>query len=153
VKDAIHVWGDGSCHGNPGPGGYAAVVVDPASDTVIAKVAGGEKLTTNQRMELLAAIEGLKCFEQMALGRPVAFHSDSLYVVKGMREWVSGWKRRGWKKAGNEPVANVDLWQRLDGVAQRLTVTWEHVRGHANIAYNEMCDQLANEQSRLQRQT
>lgn len=129
---AVDIWTDGSCLGNPGPGGYAALLVFGPHER---EVTGGAGDTTNNRMELMAAIAGLE-----ALTRPCAvrLHSDSSYVVKGMREWISGWKRKGWKK-----VKNRDLWERLDGAASRHQVEWIWVRGHSGTPNNERVDKLA----------
>jgi ribonuclease HI len=128
----VEIWTDGSCLGNPGPGGYAAVLQYGPHEK---ELTGAEADTTNNRMELMAAIVALE-----ALTRPtrVVLHSDSSYVVKGMSEWIAGWKRKGWKK-----VKNRDLWERLDRAAQPHDVEWTWVRGHAGDPMNERVDGLA----------
>lgn len=138
------VWSDGSCIGNPGPGGYAAICIAP-DGSEHAVVSGNAERSTNQRMEMIAAAEGIA---QVPEGVPVTVRTDSKYVVDGMTSWLAGWKRRGWKKADGGPVANLDLWQRLEAVCSRRVVTWVHVRGHVGIEMNERCDRLANEQAR-----
>jgi ribonuclease HI len=134
-KVIIH--SDGGCHGNPGPGGWAAVL---AWGKTSHAVSGGVPATTNNRMELMAAIEALS-----ALNRPceVEFHTDSNYVKNGVTAWMHGWKRNGWKTKSKEPVKNEDLWRRLDAVVSQHKVTWHWVKGHAGHAENERCDQLA----------
>lgn len=139
------VWSDGSCLGNPGPGGYAAIVFD-ANGKEIAVVSGREKRSTNQRMEMIAAAEGLS---QLPLAVAVTVNTDSKYVVDGMTSWIFGWKRRGWKKADGTPVKNLEIWQRLDREVSNRKVKWNHVRGHVGIELNERCDQLANEQAHI----
>jgi len=139
------VWSDGSCLGNPGPGGYAAIVLD-TSGSEISVVTGREKKSTNQRMEMTAAAEGLS---RLPVNVPVSVFTDSKYVVDGMTSWIFGWKRRGWKKADGESVKNLELWQRLDRESSCRKVTWKHVRGHVGVELNERCDQLANEQARI----
>lgn len=139
------VWSDGSCLGNPGPGGYAAIAFD-ANGKEIAVISGREKRSTNQRMEMIAAAEGLS---QLPLGISVTVNTDSKYVVDGMSSWIFGWKRRGWKKADGTPVKNLELWQRLDREVANRKVKWNHVRGHVGIELNERCDQLANEQAHI----
>ncbi|WP_315922950.1 ribonuclease HI [Mesorhizobium sp. SP-1A] len=141
----FQVWSDGSCLGNPGAGGYAAIAFDPDGKE-LAVVTGREKRSTNQRMEMVAAAEGLA---QLPLGVEVTVCTDSKYVVDGMTSWIFGWKRRGWKKADGEPVKNLELWQRLDREVSNRKVKWMHVRGHVGIELNERCDKLANEQARL----
>jgi len=135
----VELFTDGACSGNPGPGGWAFILRHRTSGEEVER-AGGERSTTNNRMELMAVIEGLA-----ALSRPtrVELFSDSQYVVKGLSEWMDGWKRRGWKRAGNAPVLNVDLWKRLDELRARheLVTTW--VRGHADHPENERCDRMA----------
>jgi len=130
---------DGACAGNPGPGGWAYVLIHPASCKQ-REESGGEPHTTNNRMELMAVIRGLE-----ALRRPmtVELYSDSQYVLKGMSEWLAGWKRAGWKTADRQPVKNQDLWQALDGLLSRHTVRFHWVRGHNGHPQNERCDRLA----------
>lgn len=134
---------DGACSGNPGPGGWAYILRHPASGTQ-REASGGEPLTTNNRMELLALIEGLR-----AIRRPssVDVYSDSQYVVKGLTEWMDGWKRKGWRlgaaKSGGQAVKNVELWQALDGLRQIHHLRMHWVRGHNDHPENERCDELA----------
>jgi ribonuclease HI len=133
----IHAYTDGACSGNPGPGGWGVLL---RSGTHEKELFGGEKQSTNQRMELQAAIEALK-----ALKRPsqITIHSDSKYVVVGMTEWLHDWKRRGWKTAAKKPVANLDLWQELDALALIHKVQWQWVKGHSGHPENERADELA----------
>ena len=135
----IAIWTDGACSGNPGPGGWGAVLIAGEHEK---DLKGGEADTTNNRMELTAAIEALE-----ALKRPsvVDLHTDSQYVKGGITGWIHGWKRNGWKTADKKPVKNVDLWQRLDTALQRHKVTWHWVKGHAGNEENERADQLARE--------
>ncbi|BCP52581.1 ribonuclease H [Kaistia sp. 32K] len=135
----IAIWTDGACSGNPGPGGWGAVLIAGEHEK---DLKGGEADTTNNRMELTAAIEALD-----ALKRPsvVDIHTDSQYVKGGITGWIHGWKRNGWKTADKKPVKNVDLWQRLDTALQRHKVTWHWVKGHAGNEENERADQLARE--------
>ncbi|ODT13587.1 MAG: ribonuclease HI [Kaistia sp. SCN 65-12] len=135
----IAIWTDGACSGNPGPGGWGAVLIAGEHEK---DLKGGEPDTTNNRMELTAAIEALD-----ALKRPsvVDLHTDSQYVKGGITGWIHGWKRNGWKTADKKPVKNVDLWQRLDTALQRHKVTWHWVKGHAGNEENERADQLARE--------
>lgn len=130
---------DGACRGNPGPGGWGAVLQTGGGHEK--ELWGGEPSTTNNRMELMAAIMALE-----ALKRPcrVDLHTDSQYVMKGISEWIHGWKARGWKTADKKPVKNEDLWKRLDAARQRHEVHWRWVKGHAGHALNERADALAN---------
>ena len=136
--DKVEIFTDGACKGNPGPGGWGAVLVAGEHEK---ELFGGELGTTNNRMELLAVIEALK-----ALSRPceVIVHTDSQYVQKGISEWIHGWKARGWKSAARAPVKNVDLWQQLDAAQARHKIEWRWVRGHSGHAGNERADALAN---------
>jgi ribonuclease HI len=135
----IAIWTDGACSGNPGPGGWGAVLIAGEHEK---DLKGGEADTTNNRMELTAAIEALD-----ALKRPsvVDIHTDSQYVKGGITGWIHGWKRNGWKTADKKPVKNIDLWQRLDAALQRHNVTWHWVKGHAGNEENERADQLARD--------
>jgi ribonuclease HI len=130
---------DGACKGNPGPGGWGAVIRSGDKEKTLS---GGEKLTTNNRMELTAAIEGLK-----ALKRPcrVVLSTDSRYVMDGLTKWLPGWQRNGWKTAAKQPVKNADLWQDLVAAAAPHRIRWEWVKGHAGHPENERADQLASD--------
>jgi len=128
---------DGACSGNPGPGGWGAVLM---SGKHRKELFGGERETTNNRMEMMAVIRGA---EALKLGCRVAIHTDSQYVMKGMTEWVEGWKKRGWRTTSRQPVKNVDLWQRLEQVLDHHEVTWFWVKGHSGNAENERADELA----------
>ena len=130
---------DGACRGNPGPGGWGAVL--QAGGGHEKELWGGEALTTNNRMELMAAIQALE-----ALTRPcrVDLHTDSKYVMQGITEWIRGWKARGWKTADKKPVKNDDLWRRLAAARARHEVKWHWVKGHAGHELNERADRLAN---------
>ena len=130
---------DGACSGNPGPGGWGAVLQYGASTR---EMKGGEAHTTNNRMELMAAIAALEALKRRC---HVDLHTDSQYLRQGITGWIKGWKRNGWRTASKEPVKNVDLWQRLDDVVNRHEVMWHWVRGHAGNAGNERADQLARE--------
>lgn len=130
---------DGGCKGNPGPGGYGAVLV---SGTHRKELSAGYRLTTNNRMELRAAIAALELLTQPC---QVELHSDSKYIIDAMtKNWLSGWQRRGWKTAANQPVKNRDLWLRLMTAVQPHRLDWRWVKGHAGHAENERCDLLAN---------
>ncbi len=135
----VTVHTDGACSGNPGPGGWGVIL---QWGSHVRELKGGEPYTTNNRMELTAAIMALE-----ALKRPctVDLHTDSEYLRQGITDWISGWKRNGWRTAARKPVRNVDLWQRLDAVVNRHTVHWHWVRGHAGHRLNERADELARE--------
>jgi iron complex transport system ATP-binding protein len=144
----IDIYTDGACSGNPGPGGWGALLRIDGAET---ELSGGEPATTNNRMELLAVIEALQAFTQPVTAR---VYTDSQYVQKGISEWIHSWKRRGWKTAGKEPVKNEDLWRRLDALASGHTIEWHWVRGHNGHVDNERVDALARaglEQSRRAR--
>ena len=133
----VEVFTDGACSGNPGPGGWGAILRFGAT---VKELKGGEALTTNNRMELTAAIEALN-----ALKRPctVELYTDSNYVKDGISGWIEGWKRNGWRTAAKQPVKNAELWQALDEARKRHKVTWHWVRGHAGHPENERADELA----------
>ncbi|MEY4345780.1 MAG: hypothetical protein RL032_1612 [Pseudomonadota bacterium] len=139
--NSVVIYTDGACKGNPGPGGWGALLRSP--DGSEKELFGGEPLTTNNRMEMMAVIQALT-----ALKRPceVTLFVDSQYVLKGMTEWLVGWKAKGWKTAAKAPVKNVDLWQQLDAVASQAghTIDWRWVKGHAGDPGNERADGLAN---------
>ena len=134
------IYADGACRGNPGPGGWAALLI---SGEHRMEVSGSEAHTTNNRMELLAAIRGLEALKKP--GTTARVYTDSQYVIKGISEWVANWKQRGWKTADKKPVKNQDLWQRLDAIAGQHNLEWHWVRGHSGVEGNERVDQLANE--------
>lgn len=135
---SVEIFTDGACKGNPGPGGWGALL---RFGTEEKELFGGEPETTNNRMELLAVIEALS-----ALKRPcdVILHTDSQYVQKGITEWIHSWKNRAWKTADKKPVKNADLWRRLDAVSAQHKVDWRWVKGHAGHDGNERADELAN---------
>ncbi len=139
ADELVVIHTDGACRGNPGPGGWGALLRYRGHERVLR---GGEFDTTNNRMEMLGAISALE-----ALTRPsrVALHTDSQYVQKGITEWLPGWIRRGWRTADRKPVKNADLWQRLQAAAAPHRVSWHWVRGHAGDPDNERADALANE--------
>ena len=141
VAKRVEAHTDGACLGNPGPGGWAALLRYGAHER---ELHGGEEQTTNNRMELMAAIRALE-----ALTEPckVTLHTDSRYVQQGISEWLAGWRRRGWKTAGGDPVKNQDLWQRLDEARSRHQVEWKWVKGHAGDPDNERVDGLAREEA------
>lgn len=133
----VHAFTDGACSGNPGPGGWGVVLRWGDHER---ELYGGEPQTTNNRMELMAAISAL---ETLTRRSEVVVTTDSTYVLKGITQWVPGWKSRGWRTASKQPVKNVDLWQRLDEAVARHDVTWEWVKGHNGHPENERADELA----------
>jgi len=137
VTPKVLIYTDGACRGNPGPGGWGAILMFGGREK---ELCGGDLATTNNRMELMGAIQALE-----ALNKPckVELHTDSQYVMKGITEWVRGWKARGWKTAAKDPVKNEDLWRRLDEARQRHDVDWRWVKGHAGHELNERADELA----------
>jgi ribonuclease HI len=139
ADNTVHIYSDGACKGNPGKGGWGALLVAGEHRK---EICGGEADTTNNRMEMTAVIRALE-----SLKRPsdVAVHTDSQYVQKGISEWLPGWKRRNWRTAEGKPVKNQDLWQQLDTLAQRHRIEWHWVRGHAGHPENERADALANQ--------
>jgi len=143
----VVVYTDGACSGNPGPGGWGAVML---SGTHEKEICGGEPNTTNNRMELMAAIQALE-----AMNRPcqVELHTDSQYLRQGITEWLPGWKARGWRTAAKAPVKNEDLWRRLDEARLRHTVSWHWVKGHAGHPLNERADALARQGLKAGRST
>ncbi len=138
TKENVEIWTDGACKGNPGPGGWGVLL---KLGHVEKTLHGGEALTTNNRMEMMAVIEALR-----ALKRPciVTLHVDSQYVMKGMTEWIHGWKQRGWKTADKKPVKNADLWQLMSDEVAKHEIRWQWVKGHAGDPGNERADLLAN---------
>ena len=137
---------DGGCSGNPGPGGWAYLIVSE-SQGVIDQKWGAERLTTNNRMELSAAVAALEAVlaNSSLRSSPITLYTDSQYVQKGISTWIQGWKRNGWKTSNKEPVKNQDLWQKLDQLANSLHVEWRWVKGHAGHEYNERVDRLTQE--------
>ena len=138
----LYAYTDGACSGNPGPGGWGVLLIAKDGDTVIKErdLFGGEPETTNNRMELMAAIMAL---ETLARPSELTIITDSAYVKNGITGWLHGWKRNGWRTASKKPVKNVDLWQRLDEARDRHHVTWEWIKGHAGHPENERADELA----------
>ncbi|MDF2999668.1 MAG: ribonuclease [Xanthobacteraceae bacterium] len=136
-KGIVAVWTDGACSGNPGPGGWGAILRYAGAEK---ELSGGEAPTTNNRMELMAAISALE-----ALKRPctVDLHTDSEYLRNGITKWIAGWKRNGWRTADKKPVKNVDLWERLESAMERHEIRWHWVKGHAGDEMNERADELA----------
>lgn len=138
----LFAYTDGACSGNPGPGGWGVLMIAREGGATVKEreLSGGEAMTTNNRMELLAAISALE-----TLSRPteITIVTDSAYVKNGVTEWIHGWKRNGWRTAGKDPVKNVDLWQRLDAAQKTHKVHWRWIKGHAGHAENERADALA----------
>lgn len=139
VADVVHIYSDGACKGNPGAGGWGALLISGGHRK---EICGGEPDTTNNRMEMMAVIRALE-----SLKRPstVHVHTDSQYVQKGISEWMAGWKKRGWRTADGKPVKNQDLWQELDALSRKHRIEWNWVRGHAGHPENERADALANQ--------
>ena len=137
TSQTVRVWTDGACSGNPGPGGWGAIL---QYGETVRELSGGEALTTNNRMELTAAIQALE-----TLKRPCAviLTTDSQYVKGGIMTWIKGWKRNDWRTADKKPVKNIDLWKRLDDATRSHRIGWEWVKGHAGDVMNERCDELA----------
>ena len=136
-RPSVTVFTDGACSGNPGPGGWGAILV---SGPHRKELSGGEAMSTNNRMELLAAISALEALKQPST---VVLTTDSNYVKDGIGKWIHGWKRNGWLTADKKPVKNAELWQRLDGARQKHTVEWRWIKGHAGHTENERADELA----------
>lgn len=133
----LKIWTDGSCLGNPGPGGWAFIATDGKN---IAQRSGGEKNTTNNRMELMAVLRALTAAHRHS---EVEIHTDSQYVKNGMQTWIKNWRKNSWRTADRKPVKNQDLWQPLDEIAGKMKIHWVWVRGHNGNEMNEMCDELA----------
>jgi ribonuclease HI len=134
----VEIYTDGACRGNPGPGGWAALLLYGGHER---EISGGDLATTNNRMELTAVIRALEALKRPVHGR---IYTDSQYVRQGVLEWLSQWKRRGWKTADKKPVKNQDLWQELDALTQKHELEWHWVKGHSGNAGNERVDELAN---------
>lgn len=145
MKDSILIFTDGACSGNPGPGGYGTVVVDPFQQHVY-ELGEGFSATTNNQMEMLAIIKGLETLKDYT--HKINIISDSTYVIRGITQWIFGWKKRGWKTAEGKEVSNQELWTRLDSLVQKRKskkqiIEWKYVRGHQGVPGNERCDQIA----------
>ena len=138
--DEVLIYTDGGCRGNPGPGAYAAILISGAREK---EVVGSELHTTNNRMELMAAIAGLGILKRPCRAKVI---TDSEYLRRGITEWLPGWIEKGWRTATRKPVLNRDLWERLHALCQTHRVEWDWVRGHAGDPYNERCDQLVNQE-------
>ena len=140
----LFAYTDGACSGNPGPGGWGALLVARDGEETLREraLSGGEAETTNNRMELLAAIMALEALERASA---ITIVTDSAYVKNGVTSWIHGWKRNGWKTSAKKPVKNEDLWRRIDEAQARHSVTWEWVKGHAGHVENERADELARE--------
>lgn len=138
MTDPVIIYTDGACRGNPGPGGWGVILSYKGN---VKELYGGDPETTNNRMELMAAIQALE-----ALNKPcnVQLNTDSKYVMQGITEWIANWKKRGWKTASKTPVKNEDLWRRLDAAIQRHTIEWAWVKGHSGHKDNDRADELAN---------
>ena len=134
------IYTDGACSGNPGPGGWGAVIFD--NDNKQKNISGSEKNTTNNRMELSAAIMALK---KIKTSSEILIYTDSTYVKNGITEWVLKWKRNGWKNSNRKPVKNKDLWVKLDNLCDQNKVSWKWVKGHSNNKYNNLADELATQ--------
>lgn len=139
TKPSVTIYIDGACSGNPGPGGWGAILI---SGVHRKEINGGEAHTTNNRMELLAAISALGALKQPS---DVDLHTDSEYVRNGISKWIFGWKKKGWRTADNKPVKNAELWQQLDTARLRHEIRWHWVKGHAGHPENERADELARE--------
>jgi ribonuclease HI len=138
MQDSVEIYTDGGCDPNPGCGGWAVVLIYKGN---IKELSGGEIETTNNRMELMAAINALKALKRSC---PLILHTDSQYVQRGITQWLPGWKKKGWTRGRGE-VKNLDLWKELDELASKYDIEWRWVRGHAGNLYNERCDELAAE--------
>ncbi len=135
----VHAFTDGACSGNPGPGGWGAILRYNGTER---ELSGGEAQTTNNRMELMAAIQALEALKRAV---QIHVHTDSMYLKDGITQWIHAWKKRGWKTADKKPVKNVDLWQRLDKALGEHRIEWHWVKGHAGHAENERADELARQ--------
>jgi ribonuclease HI len=142
MSGRVSIYTDGACSGNPGPGGWAALLRFGAAEK---ELSGGEPLTTNNRMELMAAIEALRALKRRSA---VDLHTDSEYLRNGITQWIHGWKRNGWRTASKDPVKNVELWQALDDLVRAHDVAWHWVKGHVGHDENERVDKLARAEVR-----
>jgi ribonuclease HI len=145
----IHIYTDGGCSGNPGPGGWGYLIIrrHPAGrDELLVEKRGAERNTTNNRMEITAALSALEMLRKLNFSpEQVLVYTDSQYVQKGMTQWLTAWKKNGWRTSDKSPVKNRDLWERLDELAANFTIRWKWVKGHAGNPYNERCDQLTQD--------
>jgi len=146
MESSLKIYTDGGCSGNPGPGGWAYVMITETFQGVqiSAQDKGGEKNTTNNRMELTAVIMALRALKTKN-ERKASVLTDSQYVQKGITEWISAWKRNSWRTSGKSPVKNKDLWEELDALSNEFSLKWEWVKGHAGNEYNELCDEMTQE--------
>ncbi|MDR1566993.1 MAG: ribonuclease HI [Treponema sp.] len=143
----MEIYTDGGCSGNPGPGGWAYVILVTTfqGPKIVAEKCGAERDTTNNRMELMGAISAMEALKTLPSGAPrgrITVYTDSQYVQKGITEWIQGWKAHGWRNSDKEPVRNQDLWRRLDSLVEDKVIKWVWVQGHAGETYNERCDAL-----------
>jgi ribonuclease HI len=148
METPLKIYTDGGCSGNPGPGGWAYVIIIKTfqGENIIAEDKGSQKETTNNRMELTAVIEALRALKTMNdVPRQVSVYTDSQYVQKGITEWIRNWKRNSWRTSDKTPVKNKDLWMELDSLTGDFVINWEWVRGHAGNEYNERCDRMTQE--------
>jgi ribonuclease HI len=139
LSSTVEIYADGACRGNPGPGGWGVLLIHKDREK---ELSGAEPMTTNNRMELTAAIRALEALKKP--GTSARVYTDSQYVIKGIEEWIAGWKARGWRTADKKPVKNQDLWERLDALASQHSLEWHWVKGHSGIPGNERVDALAN---------
>jgi ribonuclease HI len=148
MDTALKIYTDGGCSGNPGPGGWAYIMVLKTfqGEEIIAQGKGAAENTTNNRMELTAVIESLRALgAKDGIPYKAVIYTDSQYVQKGITEWIKAWKRNNWKTSDKKPVKNKDLWMELDSLAREFSITWEWIRGHAGNQYNELCDTMTQE--------
>ena len=142
VNKAVEIFTDSACRGNPGPGGWGVLIRLTGDRATEKSLCGGAKNTTNNKMELQAAIEGLKALKEPC---DVTLYTDSKYVLQGVTEWLAGWKAKGWKTAAKKPVKNIEYWQALDQQIARHSINWQWVKGHSGHRENDIADQLANQ--------
>jgi len=145
---SIKIYTDGGCSGNPGAGGWAFIIAKETSqgEKILFQDSGGEKSTTNNRMELTAVISALKALiSKGGFSGRITVYTDSQYVQKGITEWISGWKLKSWRTADKKPVKNQDLWMELDTLTGEFSIEWKWIRGHSGIEFNELCDRMTQE--------
>jgi ribonuclease HI len=148
MDTALRIYTDGGCSGNPGPGGWAYVIILQTfqGENIVAQNKGSQKDTTNNRMELTAVIEALRALKTMdSVPRQAVVYTDSQYVQKGITEWIHAWKRNSWRTSDKKPVKNQELWIELDSLAAEFSLFWEWIKGHAGNEYNEICDRMTQE--------